>query len=47
MLSDSAVLSNSYASNFLTVKDYMMLNPTFGMLSSRAILNISDMLGYL
>ena len=47
VLSDSATPSNLNASNFLTEKDNMMLNPIFGMLSSRAIQNISNMLGYL
>jgi len=47
VLSDSATPSNLNASNFLTVKDYMMLNRIFRMLSSRAIQNIPDMLGYL
>ena len=47
VLSDSATPSNLNASNFLTVKDNIMLNPIFGMLSSRAIQNITNMLGYL
>jgi len=47
VLSDSATPSNLNASNILTVKDNIMLNPVFGMLSSRAIQNIPDMLGYL
>ena len=47
VLSDSATPSNLNASNFLTVKDNIMFNPIFGMLSSRAIQNIPDMLGYL
>jgi len=47
VLSDSETPSNLNACNFLTVKDNKMFNPIFGMLSSRAIQNISDMLGYL
>ena len=47
VLSDSATPSNLNASNLLTVKDNIKLNPIFGMLSSRAIQNIPDMLGYL
>jgi len=47
VLSDSATPSNLIASNFLTGKDNITLNPIFGMLSSRAIQNIPDMLGYL
>ena len=47
VLSDSATPSNLNASNFLTGKDNIMLNPIFGMLSSRATQNIPDMLGYL
>ena len=47
VLPDSATPSNLNASNFLIGKDNMMLNPIFGMLSSRAIQNISEMLGYL
>jgi len=47
VLSDSATPSNLNASYFLRGKDDMMLNPIFGMLSSRAIQNIPDMLGYL
>ena len=47
VLPDSATPSNLNASNFLTVKDNMMLNPIFGMLSSRAIQNIPYLLGYL
>jgi len=47
VLSDSATQSNVNASNFLTGKDNIMLNPIFGMLSSRAIQNIPDMLGYI
>ena len=47
VLSESATPSNLNASNFLAVKDNMMLNLFFGMLSSRAIQNISDMMGYL
>jgi len=43
VLSDSATPSNLNASNFLTVKDNIKLNPIFGMLSSRAIQNIPDM----
>jgi len=31
----------------LTVKDNKMFNPIFGMLSSKAIRNIPDMIGYL
>jgi len=47
VLSDSATPSNLNACYFLTVKDNLMLNSSFGMLSSRAIQNIPDMLGYL
>jgi len=47
VLSNSATRSNLNASYFLTVKDNMMLTPIFGMLSSRAIQNIPNMLGYL
>jgi len=47
VLSDSATLSNLDTSHFLTVRDNIMFNPMFGMLSSRAIQNIPDMLGYL
>jgi len=47
VLSDSATPSNLNASNFLTVKDNMMLNPIFGMLTSRAFQNIPDLIGYL
>jgi len=47
LLSDSATPLNLNASYFLTVKDNIMFNPIFGMLSSRAIQNIPDMLGYL
>jgi len=47
VLSDSATQSNLNASNFLTVKDNIIFNPIFGMLSSRAIQNIPDMLDYL
>jgi len=47
VLSDSATPSNLNASNFLTIKDNIILNPIFGMLSSRAIQNIPHMLGYL
>jgi len=47
VLSDSATPSNLNASYVLTVEDNIMLNPIFGMLSSRAIQNIPDMLGYL
>jgi len=46
LLTDSATPSNSNASNILTSKDNIMLNPIFGMLSSRAIQNIPDMIGY-
>ena len=46
VLSDSATPSYLNASNFLTGKDNIMFNPIFGMLSSRAIQNIPDMLGY-
>jgi len=35
------------ASNFFSVEDNIIFNPIFEMLSSRAIQNISDMLGYL
>jgi len=45
VLSDSATLSNLNAFTFLTVK--VMLNPMFGMLTSRAIQNIPDMQGFL
>jgi len=47
VLSDSATPSNLNASNFLTVKDNITFNTISGMLSSRAIQNIPDMLGYL
>jgi len=47
VLSDSATPSNLNASYFLTGKDNITLNTMFGMLSSRAIQNIPDMLGYL
>jgi len=47
VLSDSATSSNLNASYFLTGKDNIMLNPIFGTLSSRAIQNIPDMIGYL
>jgi len=47
VLSDSATPSNLNASHFLTVKGNIMFDPIFGMLSSRAIQNIPDMLGYL
>ena len=47
MLSDSATPSNLNAFKSLTVKDNIMLNPIFGMLSSRGIQNIPDMIGYL
>ena len=47
VLSDTITPSNLNASNFLTVKDNMMLNPISGMLSSRAIQNTPDRLGYL
>ena len=47
VLSDSATPSNINASNFLTGKENTMLNPIFGMLSSRAIKNIPDMPGWL
>jgi len=47
VLSDSATPSNLNACNFLTIKDDITCNPIFGMLSSRAIQNIPDMLGYL
>ena len=33
--------------NLLTVKDNIMFNPIFGMISSSAIQNIPDMLSYL
>jgi len=36
-----------FKSNFLTVEHNIMFNPIFGMLSSRAIQNIPNMLGYL
>jgi len=45
VLSDSATPSNLNAFNSLTVRDNIMLNPIFGMLSSTAIQNIPDMLG--
>jgi len=47
VLSDSATPSNLNAFKSLTVKDNIMLNPIFGMLSSRGIQNIPDMIGYL
>ena len=47
VLSDFAAPSNLDTSTFLTVKDNLMLNPIFEMLSSRAIQHIPDMLGYL
>jgi len=47
VLSDSATPSNLNTSNFLTDKDNIMFNPNFGMLSSRAIQSIPDMLDYL
>ena len=37
VLPDSATPSTLNASNFLTDKDNIMLNPIFGMLSSRAM----------
>jgi len=43
VLSDSATPSNLNTSIFLTVKDNIMLNPIFGMLTSRTIQNIPDM----
>jgi len=43
-LRNSVKLNASY---FLTGKDYIMLNPIFGILRSRAIQNIPDMIGYL
>jgi len=47
VLSDSPNPSNLNASTFLTVKSNIMLNPIFGMLSSRAIRDIPGMIGYL
>jgi len=47
VLSDSATPSNLNASNVLTVKENIMFHPIFGMLCSRAIQNIPDMIGYL
>jgi len=41
VLSDFAIPPNVNVSNFLTVKDNIMFNPIFGMLSSRAIQNIT------
>jgi len=46
VLLDSATPSILNASNFLAVKGNIMFNPIFGMLGSRAIQNIPDILGY-
>jgi len=49
VLSDPATALNYTASNSSTVKDNIMFNPIFGMLtvSSSVIQNIPDMIGYL
>jgi len=39
--------SVKFKRDFLTVKDNVMFDPIFGMLSFRAIQNIPDMPGYL
>ena len=46
-LPDFATLPNLNAVKFLARRDNLVINPTIGLLSSRAIQNIPNMLGYL
>jgi len=46
-LPDFVTLPNLNAVKFLTRKDNLVINPAIGLLSSRVIQNIPNMLGYL